>query len=280
MELDDPPFDFLDHEEENDQRRQTYVAAWSRAILSEKLIAEAMGRHLATLIDCTTDADLWRLSDELVAALERWTDIPKLPDVPPHLLPQFLRGAEKWAENLRWFAAQAGQEVLRIQRDAGVQQRDYRQLQERKDWHIGCPAPQPYGVSDRGAEYLVAAWLSFLGLDDAEVTQYGNDGGIDVTSATHIAQVKNYARSRSVGVAEMREFAGVAAIDQRIPMFFTSGKYAAGAIVVADRAGIATFIYDAEAGELQAMNPRSRHILHWGIPSPPMLEAHITEGAE
>ncbi|MCK8609708.1 restriction endonuclease [Agromyces sp. C10] len=55
------------------------------------------------------------------------------------------------------------------------------------------PAPQPYGVSHRGAEQLVADWMRHLGAFDAEVTRFTADGGVDVVSAHWIAQVKNLA---------------------------------------------------------------------------------------
>lgn len=114
------------------------------------------------------------------------------------------------------------------------------------------PDPQPYGVSHEGAEAIVAVWMQHLGAGDAKVTRYSGDGGIDVESTAYIAQVKNY--MGTVGVVEVRELAGVALVDGRTPLFFTSGYFAEGASAFADRAGIALFKYDAAAGNLIGAN--------------------------
>lgn len=116
------------------------------------------------------------------------------------------------------------------------------------------PTPQPYGVSHAGAEQLVAEWMRYLGVLDAEVTRVSGDGGVDVVSATHIAQVKNLAATATVPVAQIRELAGVAAHDGRIPAFFSSASYSAGGVEFADRADMGLFIYDAPAGTLRAAN--------------------------
>jgi hypothetical protein len=126
-----------------------------------------------------------------------------------------------------------------------------------------APAPQPYGVSHEGAEHLVAGWMKHLGELDAEVTTFTNDGGIDVHSLHYIAQVKNYAGA--VGVAEVREFAGVTSTDGRAPLFFTSGGFASGALEFAERSGIACFRYDAIEGTLSAANARADEYLATGL---------------
>lgn len=80
-----------------------------------------------------------------------------------------------------------------------------------------------------------------------------------------IAQVKHYAKS--VGVAPIRELAGVAANDphRRVALFFTSTGYARGAIDFADNAGIALFVYSAERAGLEAMNAKAKTLMHNGI---------------
>lgn len=115
-----------------------------------------------------------------------------------------------------------------------------------------APLPQPYGVSPQGAEALVAAWMKYLGEEDAVCTRFVADGGIDVASSHYIAQVKHYVGT--VGVAEVRELGGVASIQHRKALFFTSGVYAKGAVDFADAAGIALFKYSAELGTLQGAN--------------------------
>ena len=108
------------------------------------------------------------------------------------------------------------------------------------------PPPHPYGVSDRGAEFLVRDWMRFMGIQDAEVTQYTGDGGIDVLSATHIAQVKNY--RGAIGIESLRALRGVSVSDGKVPLFFTSGRFPSSAHRFAEEVGIGLFIYDAEAG--------------------------------
>ncbi len=127
------------------------------------------------------------------------------------------------------------------------------------------PAPRPHGVDARGAEEVVAQWMRHLGEVDAELTSFTGDGGIDVRGARSIAQVKHYAKS--VGVAPIRELAGVAANDphRRIPLFFTSTGYAKGAVDFADGAGIALFVYSAERADLEAMNAKAKTLMHSGI---------------
>ncbi|WP_050723053.1 restriction endonuclease [Microbacterium sp. GCS4] len=127
------------------------------------------------------------------------------------------------------------------------------------------PSPRPHGVDARGAEEVVAQWMRHLGEADAELTSYTGDGGIDVTGTRSFAQVKHYASS--VGVAAVRELAGVAANDprRRHALFFTSTGYARGAREFADTAGIALFVYDAERGGLEAMNGLAKTLVHNGI---------------
>lgn len=125
------------------------------------------------------------------------------------------------------------------------------------------PAPQPYGVSHRGAEQLCAEWMRYLGQADAQVTQFTGDGGIDVTSNHYIAQVKNY--TGTVGVAEVREMAGVVAGDGRKPLFFTSGTYAAGSVEFANKVMMPLFVYDAVAGTLKGANPLAERIFSTGL---------------
>lgn len=125
------------------------------------------------------------------------------------------------------------------------------------------PETQRLGVSARGAELFAAEWMRHYGAIDATATRRSAAGGIDVVSTKYIAQVKNYIGS--VGVVEVRELAGVAAVDRRQPLSFTSGTYAAGAASFGDSAGIALSQYDAVAGTLTAANPLARRHLELGF---------------
>lgn len=115
-----------------------------------------------------------------------------------------------------------------------------------------APSPQPYGVSDFGAEVLVRDWMVYLGLVSAEVTQAGSDGGIDVVSNSHVAQVKNY--RDTVGVQPVRELFGVASAEGKSALFFTSGTFTTEAISFADRVEMPLFKYVASTGELIPQN--------------------------
>lgn len=126
------------------------------------------------------------------------------------------------------------------------------------------PGKQQFGVSDEGAESLIAQWMRWLGVYDAEVTKYVGDGGIDVESSRYIAQVKNF--NGNVGIASIRELAGVAAVDGRTPLFFTSGVYPRGADSWAQNAGIYLFTYDAKTAKLSANNQLARDALGAGLP--------------
>ena len=126
------------------------------------------------------------------------------------------------------------------------------------------PQKQQFGVSDEGAEALVAQWMRWLGVFDAEVTKFVGDGGIDVESSRYIAQVKNF--RGNVGIAAIRELAGVASVDGRTPLFFTSGDYPKDALIWAQNAGIYLFTYDAKNAKLSANNQLARDALGSGLP--------------
>lgn len=128
----------------------------------------------------------------------------------------------------------------------------------------GYAAPIPVeNVSPRGAEELCCEWMRHLGAVDAQVTQFVGDGGIDVASQKHIAQVKHYAGS--VGAPEVFQFIGVASVDGRKPLFFTSGTYTQQAQVAASRAKLALFTYSAAAGTVHADNLEAEKLLRDGL---------------
>lgn len=120
------------------------------------------------------------------------------------------------------------------------------------------PAPQPYGVSHEGAEALVRDWMLYLGISSAEITRFSNDGGIDVSSVTYVAQVKNY--KDFVGVQAIREILGVAVAEGKKPLFFTSGSFTTEALSFADKAGVPLFIYDAAEGTLERVNEAAENV--------------------
>ena len=127
------------------------------------------------------------------------------------------------------------------------------------------PAPATGQVSPHEAEELVAAWMRHLGEVTASATPFSNDGGIDVEGRFYIAQVKHY--NKPVSVSAVREFVGVVAMDQaaRSGLFFTSTGYVPGAVLAADQAGVALFVYEAYRGELRAANAVANTVLTTGL---------------
>lgn len=125
------------------------------------------------------------------------------------------------------------------------------------------PLPQPFGVSHRGAESLICAWMRHLGVLDAEVTQFVGDGGIDVSSADFIAQVKNYAGS--IPVAAVRELFGVAVAESKHPLLFTSGMMTVEGNAFASRVGMAVFRYNAEEGTLEGLNGKGIEAVEFSL---------------
>lgn len=167
----------------------------------------------------------------------------------------------KWYLNYRAMA----QFKARV-KEAGKADRDHKKNIARKSGVFAAenkPAKQPYGVSDEGAESLVAQWMIWLGVFDAQATKYVGDGGIDVESSVFIAQVKNF--TGYVGVAPIRELKGVSAVDGRIPLFFTSGEYSKGADEWSEEAGVYLFQYDAKVAVLRPMNKLAEKAMQEGL---------------
>lgn len=131
---------------------------------------------------------------------------------------------------------------------------------------VSAPDKMPSGVTPRGAEQLVAQWMRHLGEVRAEATHFQSDGGIDVAGEWFIAQVKHF--NASVGVAPIREIAGVSNIDRRRPLFFTSTGYSVGAIEFANKSGVALFVYSAERAELRGINELAKALMTRGLGDP------------
>lgn len=121
------------------------------------------------------------------------------------------------------------------------------------------PSRKAKGIDDEQAEHLCAQWLENLGELGVRVTRAKSDGGIDIVSTRCVAQVKNY--KGSVGVVPIRELVGVASVDGRFPVFFTSGEYTKAALDFAEAARVYLFKYDAEAGTLDAKSSVARNAL-------------------
>lgn len=160
-------------------------------------------------------------------------------------------------------AARSAMEVIRARRIRTKTRSPEGEVAPRFDAAWPAPSPQPYGVSDDGARALVSEWLRHLGAIDTVPTQVGNHGGVDAHSSRYIVHTKN--SNGTVGIAEVRELAGVCVADGRRGIIFTSDSFAANAVEFADRVGITLFIYSAEGGTLTAANPNAQLILTQGL---------------
>jgi len=165
-------------------------------------------------------------------------------------------GGHAWVAARGYFARSAAQESKEreLRKVIGIELHAAR-LELLRDGPFGPsqappPGPEAQGVDDEQAERLCAKWLANLGEKDVLVTRAKSDGGVDITSSRCVAQVKNY--KGSVGVAPVRELVGVASIDGRFPVFFTSGSYTKAAKQFAEDAKVYLFTYDAKAGTLDA----------------------------
>ena len=125
------------------------------------------------------------------------------------------------------------------------------------------PEPQPYGVSNEGAEHYVASWFEYLGQFDVSITTFSGDGGIDVLSRDYVCQVKNY-RSGPVTVSEVRDLFGTAVSEGRKAVLFTSSSVTQQGIEFADKNQVALVRFLPQEGKLDAINMHGIDFLNDG----------------
>jgi len=122
------------------------------------------------------------------------------------------------------------------------------------------PTPQPFGISDRGAEILTGTWLEYLGEESVEVTRATGDGGVDVATENFCCQVKNYTK-QPVGASEVRDLFGTATSLGLKPLIFTSSSLSREAQQFCEANGIYAINYDAVHGSLTPLNDLGRELL-------------------
>ena len=113
------------------------------------------------------------------------------------------------------------------------------QSNQRRLWVENCPQASIDSLTPPQAEELAANWMRHLGVKDARKTKNSNDGGLDVTSSTWLAEVKHYVSP--VGPEPVRKLNGV--LFGLKGAFFTRTGYTKSAIAFANRSGIALFVY-------------------------------------
>ncbi|MFI6877677.1 restriction endonuclease [Streptomyces sp. NPDC050400] len=115
---------------------------------------------------------------------------------------------------------------------------------------VAGPATPPM-FDWRAAEHLAAQHMQRLGHHDARVTQGGADGGIDVRSATGVAQVKY--QSRPAGRPVVQNLVGAAPRSNPVLYFYCSAGFTGPAREFADQIGIRLFRFD-EFGRVLPVN--------------------------
>ncbi|MCD1270062.1 hypothetical protein B5M43_014735 [Microbacterium sp. MEC084] len=125
------------------------------------------------------------------------------------------------------------------------------------------PAPQPYGVSARGAELWVRDVIRHFGAADAEVTTATNDGGVDVLTERHAVSVKHY--TGSVPVEEVREIFAVAIQRGLQAVLFTSGSITQAGLDFASVAPVALIRYDVGTASLAGLTSEGTALVEQGF---------------
>lgn len=137
----------------------------------------------------------------------------------------------------------------------------------RQRWHVrprrstvALPPPR----TPREAEYFVCDWMRRSGARDAAVTQASRDGGVDVRSRDFVAEVKHYGVGKFVPVSVVRALNGVAVVERRQPLLFTSGRFTKDGHAFAEQAHVALFWY-GPGGQVEAVSTAARSLLRTGL---------------
>lgn len=111
-----------------------------------------------------------------------------------------------------------------------------------RDWksrpeHGDAPVASQGPVTPTDYEHYCAKWLVHKGAAGIRVTRQSRDGGVDVEGTDVVVQCKRY--TGSVSVREVREIHGIASVDGKRAILFTTGTYTSEARKFADRAKVA-----------------------------------------
>jgi len=129
---------------------------------------------------------------------------------------------------------------------------------------VGTPIlPSPRLVKGAAAaEEYAAEVMRALGFTDARTTTGGADGGIDVESATGVAQVKM--EGLPTGRPALQALVGAATVEGKMPVFFSLAGYTDQALQWAERSGMACFEF-AFDGSLEGRTVLARELLLGGV---------------
>lgn len=106
------------------------------------------------------------------------------------------------------------------------------------------PNPPLMTITPREAEVHCCQVMLFYGAEGAQVTQYSQDGGIDVVAKNFIAQVKH--QEAPVGVKVVRETFGVAEQEGKVGIVFGKNGFTNDGITFATQNGILLISYGRE----------------------------------
>ena len=130
----------------------------------------------------------------------------------------------------------------------------------------------------QAAEELAADWLRYFGHADARLTGAGPDGGIDVTAAGALVQVKF--KAVQVGAPDLQRLFGARGSDWDRQLFFFSGtSYSAKALAYAEVNDIALFTYTL-TGEVRPVGTAASTVMAAAerVPAPGSAQPGPTEG--
>lgn len=127
----------------------------------------------------------------------------------------------------------------------------------------GPPPPRLNSCTSRDAEYVAAKWMRFLGAQNCDVTQQTRDGGADVSSNSHLVEVKHH--QSPVGVVFIRQIFGVATSQSKKAAFFSLSGYTKSAIQFADENDTCLFQYDPYRATLEPKSISAVAALKYGI---------------
>ncbi|MFE6286974.1 restriction endonuclease [Streptomyces sp. NPDC057877] len=110
----------------------------------------------------------------------------------------------------------------------------------------------------RDGELVAVEWMRYLGFEDAAATPVGADGGIDVTSARAVAQVKMEAKA--TGRPVVQQLHGVAVNEGKTGVFFSLAGYTPQARTWAQTSGTVLFRFDLQ-GAAEPVNALAHELL-------------------
>ncbi|MEU4562431.1 restriction endonuclease [Actinoplanes sp. NPDC023936] len=112
----------------------------------------------------------------------------------------------------------------------------------------------------KAAEEIARAHMRDIGFPDARLTGGGRDGGVDVASASAVAQVKMLALP--VGAPPVQQLRGTRP-ELAHHLFYSTSGYTSAAQAAAAESGVSLFTIDA-SGAVEAVNDGARRLLRTG----------------